>query len=108
MSLGAKLNTLRLRRDESLQATADAVGITKTHIWELEKGKSSNPTAELLAKLAAHFEVTVDFLLDAGRDTPSEDDEAAVFFRDLQLLSERDRETVKQMIRHFKENREQK
>ena len=108
MSLGAKLNTLRLQKAESLQATADAVGITKTHIWELEKGKSSNPTAELLAKLAEHFEVSVDFLLDAGRDTPSKDDEATVFFRDLQLLSQRDRDAVKQMIRHFKENREHK
>ncbi|MCR4470400.1 helix-turn-helix domain-containing protein [Burkholderia sp. SCN-KJ] len=108
MSLGAKLNTLRLRKAESLQATADAVGVTKTHIWELEKGKSANPTAELLARLAAHFEVTVDFLLDTGRDTPSEDDEATVFFRDLQLLSERDRATVKQMIRHFKESLDHK
>lgn len=108
MSLGAKLNTLRLRKAESLQATADAVGITKTHIWELEKGKSSNPTAELLGRLAAHFQVTVDFLLDAGRETPSEKDEAAVFFRDLLDLSERDRATVKQMIKHFKDNKDQR
>lgn len=108
MSLGAKLNTLRLRKAESLQATADAVGITKTHIWELEKGKSSNPTAELLGRLAAHFEVTVDFLLDAKRDTPSENDEAAVFFRDLQLLSDKDRATVKEMIRHFKSSQDHK
>ena len=106
MSLGAKLNELRLRKGESLQQTADAVGVTKTHIWELEKGKSANPSAELLRKLASHFAVTVDFLMDPTREGLTADDEAMVFYRDLKSLDERDQETVRQMMEVLKGRKE--
>lgn len=102
MSLGAKLNELRLREGESLQQTADAVGVTKTHIWELEKGKSANPSAELVRKLADHFKVTVDYLIDPTREALTIDDEAMVFFRDLKSLDPRDQETLKQMMEFLK------
>jgi len=94
MSLGSKLNELRSKKGESLQQTADALGITKTHIWELEKGKSSNPTAELLKKLADHYKVTVDFLLDANQSEPGMNDEAMVFYRDLKSLDQKDQEVI--------------
>lgn len=106
MSLGAKLNELRMRKGESLQQTADAVGVTKTHIWELEKGKSANPSAELLRKLADHFKVTVDFLIDPTREGLSTEDEAMVFYRDLKSLDERDQETVRKMMGLLKVKRD--
>lgn len=106
MSLGAKLNELRLRKGESLQQTADAVGVTKTHVWELEKGKSTNPSAELLRKLASHFGVTVDFLIDPTREGLTADDEAMVFYRDLKSLDERDQETVRRMMEVLKGKKE--
>lgn len=102
MSLGAKLNELRMRKGESLQQTADIVGVTKTHIWELEKGKSSNPSADLLRKLADHFKVTVDYLIDSSREGQTADDEAMVFYRDLKSLDPRDQETLKQMMEVLK------
>lgn len=102
MSLGAKLNELRLKRGESLQQTADAVGVTKTHIWELEKGKSANPSAELLRKLADHFKATVDYLIDPTREGLTTEDEAMVFYRDLKSLDERDQETVRKMMELLK------
>lgn len=106
MSLGAKLNELRLRKGESLQQTADAVGVTKTHVWELEKGKSTNPSAELLRKLASHFQVTTDFLLNPEREGLTEDDEALVFYRDLKSLNERDQEMLRHMMKVMKEKKE--
>lgn len=102
MSLGAKLSELRMKKGESLQQTADIVGVTKTHIWELEKGKSANPSADLLRKLATHFKVTVDYLIDPKREALTVDDEAMVFYRDLKSLDIRDQETLKQMMEVFK------
>lgn len=102
MSLGAKLNELRLKKGESLQDTADAVGVTKTHIWELEKGKSKNPSAELLRKLAEHFKVTVDYLIDPSQEELSDQAEAWVFYRDLKSLEPRDQDTVRQMMELLK------
>ena len=106
MSLGAKLNELRIKKGETLQKAADAVGVTKTHIWELEKGKSTNPSAELLRKLASHFSVTTDFLLNPGHDGLTEGDEALVFYRDLKSLNDRDQEMLRQMMEVMKEKKE--
>ena len=64
MSLANKLKELRLKKGQSLQQVADGVGVSKAHIWELERGSSTNPGLELLRKLAAHFSVTVAFLTD--------------------------------------------
>ena len=54
MPLSTKLKELRARNRESLQQVADAVGVSKAHIWELERGSSNNPGLELLRKLAEH------------------------------------------------------
>ena len=52
MSLAMKLQKLRTQRGQSLQVVADAVGASKAHIWELEKGTTRNPSIELLKSLA--------------------------------------------------------
>ena len=62
MSVGARIEELRRRKGQSLQQVADAVGVSKAHIWELEKGRSSNPSFELVRRLAKHFGVSVEVL----------------------------------------------
>lgn len=89
MSLGTKLKELRLKKGESLQQVADMAGVSKAHIWELEAGKSTNPTIELVRKLAEHFNVTVAFLV--GEDEAPESAMALKFFREFEgELSEKD------------------
>ena len=48
MGFGARIAELRRSRKESLQDVADAVGVTKTHIWELERGRTSNPSLTVI------------------------------------------------------------
>ncbi|MEO1104368.1 MAG: helix-turn-helix domain-containing protein, partial [Pseudomonadota bacterium] len=43
MTLARRVNELRTAKGESLQQTADAVGVSKAHIWQLERGKADNP-----------------------------------------------------------------
>ena len=102
MSIGAKLKQLRLRRGESLQAVADAVGASKAHIWEIETGKSKNPSLELLKRLATHFGVSVSYL---SGETPGEDPEAEellVMYRSFKNLSDADRATVQLILNSMK------
>lgn len=63
MAIGDRLKELRLRKKQSLQQVADAIGASKAHIWELEANRSTNPSLELLQKIAAHFETTVAYLI---------------------------------------------
>ena len=52
-----RLQKLRSTHGWSLQTLADKVGVSKAHLWELEKGRTCNPTAETLFNLASIFRV---------------------------------------------------
>lgn len=71
MSLAEKMRELRSAKKVSLQGVADAVGVSKPHIWELEKGSTKNPSLDLLIKLAGFYGVTLDYL--AGLDEQPSD-----------------------------------
>ncbi|MDB5969069.1 MAG: hypothetical protein JWQ90_1519 [Hydrocarboniphaga sp.] len=103
MALGARLKQLRLKKGETLQEVADAVGGSKAHIWDIETGKARNPTLDLLTRLASHFETTVSILVG---EEPLETDspELLVMFRDLKGLSERDRETIQAVMKSLKKS----
>lgn len=107
MSLGAKLAELRLRKGESLQQVADAVQVSKTHIWALEKGGTQNPSLDLLKKLAEHFSVTVEYLAGTGDAESLADVEAQQFFRDFKSLSEQERTVLLQTLEVFKKKNAQ-
>ncbi|WP_296710710.1 helix-turn-helix transcriptional regulator [Rhodoblastus sp.] len=92
MSLGSKLRELRTRKRESLQQLADAVGASKAHIWELETEKSTNPSLELLKKIAAHFTIQVSTLLEE-----QETRDALIFGREFEGLTDDDKKLLWQM-----------
>lgn len=100
MTLGARLKALRLRNGESLQQVADAVGASKPHIWELETGRSKNPSVDLLAKLAAHFETTVSHLI--GEEAADPDVNALVFGREFKDLKPEDWDVLRTMAKRLK------
>lgn len=100
MSLSARLRDLRLKKSQSLQDVADAIKISKTHIWELEKGRSENPSLEILTKLADHFGVTIRSLV--GEEVESSEDERLVkMFRQVGKLKETDRAFLDTMIQEM-------
>lgn len=103
MALGAKLSTLRLKKGDSLQEVADAVKISKAHYWELEKGRSKNPSAELVKRLADYFGVDFEFLVGTEKSKVSDIEEAQLFYRDLKSLKEEDRELILTNIKMLKE-----
>jgi len=61
--LSERLTELRKAKKVSLQVVADAVGVSKTHIYELEKGKAVNPSLNLLVGLGDFYDVSMDYLV---------------------------------------------
>ena len=108
MSFGRRLHHLRMRRAMSLQDVADAVGMSKAHVWNLEKGLSDNPSIELVTKLADLFRVRIADLVGENPDAPDEDPAVVAMFRDLKQLDERDRETIKVLMDQMKRRPEPK
>lgn len=99
MSIGLRIGELRRRNKQSLQDVADAVGVSKAHIWELEKGRADNPSMALVMRLADHFGVKVAFLV--GEDIESSDADADLqrMFRQAHKLDDRERAILSEMMK---------
>lgn len=105
MSFSGRLKELRLRSGKSLQEVADAVGLSKAHLWELEANRSKNPSFDLLKKLSDYFKVSVSTLVG---ETPTEgrdanDEQLMVLFRQIKELAPEDRELIEKIIQHQKQ-----
>ena len=98
MSLGLRIAGLRMKRHQSLQQVADAVGVSKAHIWELEKGRTDNPSMALVTRLADHFGVSVSFLVGEEVEAPDADAELQRMFRQASGLDDRDRAILDDMM----------
>ena len=96
MNLGARLTRLRLAKGQSLQEVAEAVGVSKAHIWELEKGRTDNPSMALVTRLADHFGLSLAALVGEDPAAADADGQIGRMFRqageltpdDLALLDE--------------------
>lgn len=69
-ALGTRIKLLRELRSMSLQQVADAAGLTKSHVWEMERGKSVNPTVNAVWGLAAALSVSPSVLLGLNDKLP--------------------------------------
>ncbi|HBS75136.1 MAG TPA: XRE family transcriptional regulator [Microbacterium sp.] len=105
MSLGRRINELRLKSGESLQDVATAVGVSKAHIWELEKGRTDNPSMGLVTRLADHFKVSLSWLVGEDVAAPDADDDLARMFRQAQELAPEDRKILDDMLQSFRRRR---
>lgn len=106
MPLRDKLRALRSGTGESLQQVADAVKVSKAHVWELETGRSSNPSLEILKALAGHFKVTLAYLVE---DELLGDAKAESFFRrnegNLQRMTEGELAIIEELVKKFSEKK---
>ncbi|MEQ1597228.1 MAG: helix-turn-helix transcriptional regulator [Casimicrobium sp.] len=88
---GARLRIYRMRKGLSLQKLADEVAASKAHIYELETGRSANPSLALLTELSRALEVPIKTLVGESDETSdSEEPELAMLFRDLRELQKSD------------------
>jgi len=61
--VGDYLKSLRQKQRLSLRATEEEAGVSKTYLWQIERG-NSNPSPEILKKLAPVYKVTTQELLE--------------------------------------------
>lgn len=89
----------------SLDALAQATGISKSYLWEIENRKvPPQPSAEKLAALADFFYVTVDFLLEEDTLEPHEKHIDEAFFRNYKSLEPQDKERVRKILETFRKS----
>lgn len=102
MTLASRLRELRTAKRLSLQDVADAVDISKAHVFNLEKGITKNPSMDLVSKLADLYRVRVSDLVGENPDAEDQPAEVVAMFRDFRDLSEPDREMIAMLIETMK------
>lgn len=105
MPLATRIAELRRQRNESLQDVADAVGVTKTHIWELERGRARNPSLAVIEGLANHFRISIASLVGEDIDAADANQALARMFRLAGELEENERQVIDDMIESFRRRR---
>src|SRR5829696_3809750 len=105
VGLGARISELRLKSRQSLQDVADAVGVSKAHIWELEKGRTDNPSMALVTRLADHFGVSIRYLVGEDVDADDADEKLARMFRQASKLAPEDRAILDDMMQSMLKRR---
>jgi transcriptional regulator with XRE-family HTH domain len=69
-SLGRRIKLLRAARRMSLDEVGAAAGLTKSHVWELEQGRSRNPTVNAVWGLARALSVSPAAILGLDDSMP--------------------------------------
>ena len=106
MGLGAKIAVLRLEKNESLQQVGDAVGVSKAHIFQIEKGRADNPSMALVERLANHFAVTVAYLVGEDIHAPDADPQLQRMFRQAAALDPNERGILDDMMQSLLKRRQ--
>lgn len=107
MGVATRIADLRRQNGQSLQQVADAVGVSKAHIWELEKGRTDNPSMGLVQRLADHFRVSISFLVGEDRESPDAADDLARLFRQAADLDPEERAILDDMVQSLLRRRRQ-
>lgn len=98
MAFARELTVLRAKRKISLQKLAEEIGVSKTHIWQLEKGVTEAPSLEIVKKIADFFNVSIQSLVGENPESANADPLSVAMFRKFSELDEYDKEAIAQMV----------
>ena len=102
--LGEKIRAERKRLKLTLDELATKTESSKSYIWELENRPVVRPSAEKISKIAEVFGVTVEYLLDDDKQTPTTSDADAVFFRRVGQLDATKRAQLEKFLKAIDED----
>ena len=65
-----RLKEARLNKNMTQELLAERCNTSDRYIRDLERGRKSHPSAEMLCLLAATLEIAMDELIDTEEETP--------------------------------------
>lgn len=103
-SFGNNLKQIRAEKNISQGELAKLVKMQATHISRYERDVTA-PSIEVLKKLGEALDVTIDELIYGNQDNKLEgsisDNELINLFKRIQVLNDKQKETVKDLIKAF-------
>lgn len=108
MGFAKELTVLRAKKKISLQKLAEEVGVSKTHIWQLEKGVSKDPSLDIVKRIADYFNVSIQSLLSEDIESSNANPLSVAMYRKFDELDEMDKRVVLQMVDTMRERQKQR
>ncbi|MCI3206449.1 MULTISPECIES: helix-turn-helix transcriptional regulator [Pandoraea] len=99
--LGEKLRELRKQKGLTLEKLADAAGMSKSYLWELENRESQRPSADKLAALGDVLGVAYTFFIEEDTRVPEERHMDEAFYRNYQKLDSESKERLRKILETF-------
>lgn len=96
--LREKVKRLRKERGLTLEELAQAVGASKSSIWELENRDRARPSADKIVEISRVLGVTPEFLLNDALDSPTRATEDEAFYRKYEGLDEEKKRQVREIL----------
>lgn len=111
-----RIDELCKEHNESITTMCKQSGASRASLSDLKVGRKQSLSAETLSKIAAHFEVSVDYLLGKeNKKAPTEKVSADIldevdigFYNGYKELDEADKEVLRDMVRIMRERRANK
>lgn len=97
--LGEKIRAERKRLKLTLDDLALKTESSKSYIWELENRPVVRPSADKINKIADVFGVTVEYLLNDEKQTPTTSDVDQAFFRRIGQLDSAKRAQLEKFLK---------
>jgi transcriptional regulator with XRE-family HTH domain len=97
--LGDKIRTERKRLKLTLDELAQRTESSKSYIWELENRPVVRPSADKIRRIAEVFGVTVEYLLDEGKQALTKSEADEVFFRKIGQLDATKRAQLEKFLK---------
>lgn len=108
-----RIESLCKENNESITTMCKESGASRASLSDLKVGRKQSLSAETLSKIAAHFGVSVDYLLGKeNKKAPTVSDERidmsdvdVAFYGNYKELSDDDQKTIRDMVRVMRERR---
>lgn len=108
-----RIENLCKENNESITTMCKESGTSRASLSDLKVGRKQSLSAETLSKIAAHFGVSVDYLLGKeNKKAPTADGERIdmndvdiAFYGNYKELSDDDQKTIRDMVRVMRERR---
>lgn len=114
MTIGERIRALRKQKKLSSKELATVIGVTPAYLSMLEKGKRTNPTKEVLQKIANTLEIPLDELFREEQTTENNEvkfteeeflngltDDNRLLFNKVKNLNPKDVKKILEIIKIF-------
>ena len=99
MTMGNRINCLRMQRGLTQDKLAVLADSSKTYIWALENSVHRSPSAPKLAKVAHALETTIEYLLEGEEKIAEADAADASFYLQYRKMDPTTKTKIRQMAK---------